>query len=48
VLNTARFEKWAPCDDSFIFDITYAFMNDPARKAINEAAAMRGASPKML
>ena len=43
----ARAEKWRPLLAIFIFDITYAFRNEPARKAMNEAKATRGASPKI-
>ena len=57
VLKMARAEKSLvnPFDsagrlsfaDNFIRLITYALINEPARKAMNDAAAIRGANPKI-
>ena len=42
----ARKEKFFPLEAIFILLITYAFRNEPTRKAIRLAIAMRGAIPK--
>ena len=45
VETMARKEKFFPAEAIFILLITYAFRNEPTRKAIKLAATMRGAIP---